>query len=101
MRFKIIVDARRRKSGIAAKGNACALAPVTLDDRLEDALPIVGTVNVTGTKSTSLQITELVEDEERMVAGATKVAKSRCKTPFCASPVGFAVLGPSQSSLMP
>jgi hypothetical protein len=73
LRFKIIVDARGRKGGIAAKGNACPLAPITLDDRLEHALPIVSTVNVAGTKSASLEVTELVEDEERMITGAAKV----------------------------
>ena len=55
LRFKVIVDARRREGGIAAKGNACALTAVTRDDRLEYPLPIVGTMNVAGTKSVSLQ----------------------------------------------
>ena len=41
---------------------------VTCDDRLEHALPIIGTVHVAGTERASFQITELVEHEERMVA---------------------------------
>ena len=45
-------------------------APVARNDWLEHVLPVVGAVNVTGAKGTAFQITELVEHEQRVIAGA-------------------------------
>jgi hypothetical protein len=47
---------------------------VSRHDRLQDAVPRTGTVNVAGTKGAAFQIAELIEHEERMVAGAFIVA---------------------------
>ena len=46
--------------------NARDLPLVALDNRLQHTVPSVGA----GTKRTSFQVTELVEHEERMIAGA-------------------------------
>ena len=49
-------------------------ASVARDDRLEHAIPAVGAVHVAGAKRAALQIAELVEHKERMIAGAAEVA---------------------------
>jgi Sulfite exporter TauE/SafE len=46
------------------------LALIAQDDRFEHALPAVGAVNVAGTQDAALQVAELVEHEQRVVAGA-------------------------------
>src|SRR4030081_81185 len=43
-------------------------------DGLEHRVPSVGAVNIAGTKRTSFQVTELVEHEEGMIAGAFVMA---------------------------
>jgi hypothetical protein len=47
---------------------------VACDDRLENRFPSVGAVHVTGTKGASFQVTILIEDEQRVLAGAAEVA---------------------------
>jgi len=46
-------------------------------DRGEHVLPAVGAVDMAGTKLTAFEITELVEQEQRVVAGAGEVAVVR------------------------
>ena len=50
------------------------MAPVACDDRLQDALPIVGAVHVPTPKRTAFEIAELVEDKQRMIARAAEVS---------------------------
>jgi hypothetical protein len=57
--------------------NARDFPLVAFDNRLQHTLPSVGAVDVAGTKRTSFQVTELVEHEERMIAGAGIVAVVR------------------------
>ena len=57
---------------VAALPVTCAL--ISRHDGLEHTVPSVGAVNIAGTKRTSFQITELVEHEEGMIAGAGIVA---------------------------
>ena len=47
---------------------------ISRHDRLQHTVPSVGAVDVAGTKRTSFQVTELVEHEERMIAGAFVMA---------------------------
>jgi hypothetical protein len=44
------------------------------NDRLEHTIPAIGTVHVAGTQSAAFQITELVEYEQRVIAGTGIVA---------------------------
>ena len=44
-------------------------ALVARNDRLEHTIPAIGTVHVAGTQSAAFQITELVEYEQRVIAG--------------------------------
>ena len=45
-------------------------APVTRDHRLQHCTPVISTVHVARSKSTALYIAELVEYEQRVIAGA-------------------------------
>ena len=69
-----LVDLRVCEGGIGAKEAAHLTVPITRDYRFHNIPPAVGRVNVAGTQSAAFQIAELVEDEQRMVAGAAEVA---------------------------
>ena len=60
----------RGKSGIPLGIAAQVPFPVTLDDRFQNVAPAVGAMNIAGAQRTPLKVTELVEQEQRMVAGA-------------------------------
>src|SRR5688500_6982152 len=48
-------------------------APVTSNHRLQNRTPTIGTMDVARSQRTPFDITELVEDEERVVAGAAEM----------------------------
>ena len=66
--FEELVDIGIGKAGVGPEVEARDLALVSRHDRLQDAFPPIGTVNVAGTKCAAFQIAELVEHEEGMVA---------------------------------
>jgi hypothetical protein len=68
--FEIFVNVGVGESRVASKINAREFALVADDDRLQHALPVVGAVDVAGTQRAPFQIAELVEQEQRMIAGA-------------------------------
>jgi len=43
---------------------------VACNDGLEQIVPAIGAVHVAGTQRAALQVAELIEHEQRMVAGA-------------------------------
>jgi len=49
--------------------------------RLQDITPAIGAVYVAGTQNTPLQVAELVEQEQGMVARATQSARCRLTRP--------------------
>jgi hypothetical protein len=51
---------------------------VAFDNRREHALPTVGAVDVAGTQLAALQIAKLVEQKQRMIAGAFIMAVPEC-----------------------
>jgi Enoyl-(Acyl carrier protein) reductase len=55
-------------------GTNTSLALISRHDGLEHSVPFVGAVNVAGTQSAAFQITELVEHEQRVIAGAGVMA---------------------------
>ena len=59
---------------IGAEIEAQDLAAIAGHDRGEHVLPAIGAVDVAGTKLTAFQIAEMVEQEQRVVAGASEVA---------------------------
>ena len=72
--FEELVEVGQRKRGIAPEKTPLRLVPVADHDRLQDRAPAIGAVDIAGPEHAPLQITELVEHEEWMVAGATEVA---------------------------
>jgi hypothetical protein len=46
------------------------LAAITRHDRLQHIFPAIGAVDIAGAQGASFQIAELVEDEQRMIAGS-------------------------------
>src|SRR5262249_25487788 len=49
-------------------------ALIARHDRLEHVVPAVGAVDIAGTQRAAFQITELIEHEQRVIAGAGVVA---------------------------
>ena len=72
--FQELVDLGHGEGRVGAEIEARDLAPIARHDRLQHVLPAVGAVDVAGTQRAAFQITELVEHEQRMVAGAGVVA---------------------------
>ena len=72
--FEILVKVRIGKGRVGAKIKAQDLAPIADNDRLQHTLPAVGAMHIAGTQSAAFQIAELVEYEERMIAGAFVMA---------------------------
>ena len=59
---------------VGAEIDARDLAVIARHDWLQDALPSVGAVNIAGAQGAALQIAKLVEQEQRMIAGAFVMA---------------------------
>src|SRR6516225_2441683 len=72
--FEILVDPRHGESRIRTEVDAQDLALVAHNYRLEHIAPALGAVHVAGTQRAALQIAELVEHEQRMIAGAGVMA---------------------------
>ena len=70
--FQKFIKVRRCKSGVPSEIAAQVPFPVTLDDRFQNVAPAVGAMNIAGVQRTPLKVTELVEQEQRMVAGAAE-----------------------------
>src|SRR3954465_14119979 len=70
LRFQEFVDLRRGKTRIGSEVAPLHGGPVTGDDRFQHLAPALGGVDVAGPQGAAFEITELVEHEEWMVAGA-------------------------------
>ncbi len=71
--FEELVHVRLCEGGIASEGDSFHRSSVACDDRFENVFPPSGAMHVARPQRASLQIPELVEHEERMVAGATEM----------------------------
>ena len=69
-----LIDVRGGEGGITPEAASQVPFPVTLNDRLQNAAPTIGAVDVAGTQGTAFQIAELIEHEQRVVAGALVMA---------------------------
>ena len=65
---------RSGESAIALEIAAKVSFPLTLDHGFKNIAPAVGAVDVAGAQGTPLQITTLVEQKQRVIASAAKVA---------------------------
>src|SRR3954454_18162049 len=72
--FKKLVDLGIGEGGITPEIQMLHDAPVTRDHRLQPRAPAVSTVDVARPQCASLDIAELVEHKQRMIAGAGEVA---------------------------
>ena len=70
--FQEFIKVRQGKGGIPSEIAAQVPFPVTLDDRFQNVAPTVGAMNIAGAQGTPLKVTELVEQEQPMVAGAVE-----------------------------
>ena len=69
-----LVDLGVGKGGIGAEVAAEVALPVAGHDRFEHVLPAVRRMDVARAQRTAFEVAELVEHEQRMVAGAGEVA---------------------------
>ena len=72
--FEIFVHLRRGKGGVTSEIQSYLPALVANDNRFQHNFPVIGTVDVTGTQGTPFKVTELVEQEQGMVASAAEVS---------------------------
>src|SRR5258708_7941029 len=73
-----LVDLGVGKGGIGAEVAAEATLPVTGHDRFEHVLPAVRRMDVARAQRTAFEVAELVEHEQRMIAGTGEVTVVGC-----------------------
>ena len=74
LRLQEFVDLRRGKPRIGPEVAPLHRRPVAGDHRLQHRTPALGGVDVAGPQGTAFEITERVEHEQRVIAGAAKMA---------------------------
>src|SRR5205085_8889437 len=72
--FEALVYLRVRESRVAPEIEALHAASVAGNHRLQQRAPAVGAVHVAGPQGATLDIAKLVEHEQRVIAGAAKMA---------------------------
>ena len=76
--FEIFVHLRRGEGGVTSEIQSSLPTLVANDNRFQHAFPVIGRVDVAGTQGAPFQITELVEQEQGMVASASEVSVVGC-----------------------
>jgi hypothetical protein len=71
--FQELVDVRCCKGGVASAIAVQVPFPITLNDRFQNPTPTDGAVDIARAKGTPLQIAELVEHEQQVIAGAAEM----------------------------
>jgi hypothetical protein len=72
--FKILLNLGIGEACVGSEIEARDFATIARHDRLQHVLPPVGAMNVAGAQRASLQIAELVEDEQRVITSAFVMA---------------------------
>lgn len=72
--FQVVVQIGQGEGCIAPEEPTLAPVAIPRHDRLQHRAPVGGAVDVAGTQGGAFQVAKLVEDEQRMVAGATEMA---------------------------
>src|SRR5687768_2333129 len=72
--FQQLVELGLGERRVAAEIENKAPAAIAGDHRHQDGAPLVGAMHVAAPEHAALEIAELVEQEQRMVAGAAEVA---------------------------
>src|SRR5215210_6187663 len=73
LRFQELIDLRRGKTRIGPEIAPLHRGPVAGDDRLQHLTPALGGGDVAGPQGAAFQVAELVEHEQRVIAGAAEV----------------------------
>ena len=68
-----LVDLRVHEGGIGLEVKAHLKRLVSRHHESKNIMPTIGGVDVAGSKRTAFQIAELIEDEQRVMAGAAEV----------------------------
>jgi hypothetical protein len=63
---------RPATSGVAPEEPPTGLLPIPRDHRFQDRAPSIGAVDIARAQGAAFQITELIEHEQRVVAGAAE-----------------------------
>src|SRR3954453_10615858 len=71
--FKKLVDLGIGESGVASEIKVLHDAPVTSNHRIQQRAPAVSAVDVARPQCASLDVTELVEHKQRMIAGTSEM----------------------------
>src|SRR4051812_11535897 len=74
LRLQKLVNLRRSERRIGSEVAPLYGGPVAGDHRLQNVPPTLGGVDVAGPQGAALQVPELVEHEQRVIAGAGEVA---------------------------
>ncbi len=72
--FQKSIDLRVSKSRIATEEPQDVIASITGNDWFQNALLVIGAMNVSIAKKGSLHIAKLIETEQRMITGAFKIS---------------------------
>jgi len=72
--LQIRIDLRCRERGVGTEIAAARPLPVSGDHRPQQVMPALDRVDLAGRQGASLQVAELVEDEQRMMAATAEVA---------------------------
>ena len=72
--FEKLVNFGVSETRVGSEINARDFVSISRHNRLQHALPAVGGVDVAGSQRAAFQIAKLIEQEQRMVAGAGIVA---------------------------
>jgi hypothetical protein len=72
--FKKLIEFRQGVRGVAPEQTPLRRLPIPRDHRLQHRAPVMGARHVARPQGAAFQVTELIEDEQRMIAGAGEVA---------------------------
>ena len=72
-RFQKLINLGRGEGGVTTEITPECLVPVSSDHRVQHIAPFMGAVHVARTQGATLQIAELVEHEQRVIARAAEV----------------------------
>ena len=76
--FEVAVDLGIGEAGVGPEIKARDFAAIARQDRLQNALPAIGAVQVAGPQGAAFQTAELVEHEQRMIYSNSLRSRETC-----------------------
>ena len=74
LRFEIAIHLGISKGCIDTEESEDVITSITIDNRLQQTSPVIGTMDIPMAKKCSLQVTILIEAEQGVITGALEVA---------------------------